>query len=155
MFCKNCGEQITDGALFCTNCGASVAEPPVQPAQQPVAPAYQQPVYQAARISTTGISTACFQFRQRYGRSCSCYGNSKLLPVLDSVCKYGMSFDVYCRNHSFRNFHEKGKSRRRVVRHCRCGTCCFHCRSCSFVFAFLHLQRGDRNALFDTLLVLG
>ena len=46
MFCKNCGEQITDGALFCTNCGASVAEPPVQPAQQPVAPAYQQPVYQ-------------------------------------------------------------------------------------------------------------
>lgn len=21
MFCKNCGEQITDGALFCTNCG--------------------------------------------------------------------------------------------------------------------------------------
>ena len=36
MFCKNCGEQITDGALFCTNCGASVAEPPVQPAQQPV-----------------------------------------------------------------------------------------------------------------------
>ena len=38
MFCKNCGEQITDGALFCTNCGASVAEPPVQPAQQPLRP---------------------------------------------------------------------------------------------------------------------
>lgn len=46
MFCKNCGAQITDGALFCTNCGASVAEPPVQPVQQPVAPVYQQPVYQ-------------------------------------------------------------------------------------------------------------
>ena len=49
MFCKNCGEQITDGALFCTNCGASVAEPPVQPAQQPVAPAYQQPVSNSGR----------------------------------------------------------------------------------------------------------
>lgn len=46
MFCKNCGAQITDGASFCTNCGASVAEPPVQPVQQPVAPVYQQPVYQ-------------------------------------------------------------------------------------------------------------
>ena len=154
MFCKNCGEQITDGALFCTNCGASVAEPPVICSTTCCA-RLSTACISAARIPTTGISTACFQFRQRYGHSRSCYGNSKLLPVLDSVCKYGMSFDVYCRNHPFRNFHEKGKSRRRVVRHCRCGSCCFHCRSCSFVFVFLHLQRGDRNALFDTLLVLG
>ena len=109
----------------------------------------------AARIPTTGVSTACFQFRQRYGRSRSCYGNRKLLPVLDSVYKYGMSFDVHCRNHSFRDFHEKGKSRRRVGRYCRCGTCCFHSRSCSCAFVFLHLRCGVRHVLFGTLLVLG
>ena len=57
MFCKNCGEQITDGALFCTNCGASVAEPPVQPAQQPVAPAYQQPVYSSPYTNNRYINS--------------------------------------------------------------------------------------------------
>ncbi|MCR4867861.1 MAG: zinc-ribbon domain-containing protein, partial [Lachnospiraceae bacterium] len=24
MFCKNCGSQLIDGALFCANCGAKI-----------------------------------------------------------------------------------------------------------------------------------
>lgn len=27
MFCKNCGQQIADGAAFCPNCGAAVTQP--------------------------------------------------------------------------------------------------------------------------------
>ena len=35
MFCKNCGQQIQDGATFCPNCGTPVAQQPSQGAAQP------------------------------------------------------------------------------------------------------------------------
>lgn len=57
MFCKNCGQQLAEGAVFCPNCGAAVqaeaqpvqaeAQPvqaeaqPVQAAQQPYTPPQQ------------------------------------------------------------------------------------------------------------------
>lgn len=53
MFCRNCGNQLPEGALFCNACGTKV-EAPAQPApEQPVynqqpapeQPAYTQPVY--------------------------------------------------------------------------------------------------------------
>jgi hypothetical protein len=37
MFCKNCGNQVKDGASFCNNCGAAIVkatETPVQPAAE-------------------------------------------------------------------------------------------------------------------------
>lgn len=56
MFCKKCGNQLADGAVFCPTCGAPTANPtpqkvnqqPAQPqyAQPPQPPVYQQPVYQ-------------------------------------------------------------------------------------------------------------
>ena len=40
MFCKNCGQEIAEGAAFCPNCGATVAPAAEQPQQQAT---YQQP----------------------------------------------------------------------------------------------------------------
>lgn len=36
MFCKQCGNELKDGAMFCTNCGANqgAAEAPAQPVEQ-------------------------------------------------------------------------------------------------------------------------
>ena len=39
MFCANCGQQISDGAVFCPHCGSKAS---VQPAPPPAAPQYQQ-----------------------------------------------------------------------------------------------------------------
>lgn len=60
MYCKECGSNLKDDALFCTECGANIQQEgqpvttpvqvpeqptPVQPQyQQPVQPQYQQPV---------------------------------------------------------------------------------------------------------------
>lgn len=48
MFCKNCGAQLADDAVFCANCGAKqqipAQQPVQQPVQQPAQPVYQQPV---------------------------------------------------------------------------------------------------------------
>lgn len=43
MFCKNCGNQLPDNALFCGSCGTKV-EAPAAP-QQPAYEAPQQPAY--------------------------------------------------------------------------------------------------------------
>ena len=40
MFCKNCGTQMADDAVFCANCGAPAAQ------EQQAQPQYQQPQYQ-------------------------------------------------------------------------------------------------------------
>ena len=45
MFCKNCGNQLPDNALFCGSCGTKV-EAPAAP-QQPAYVAPQQPAYVA------------------------------------------------------------------------------------------------------------
>lgn len=44
MFCKNCGQQLAEGAAFCPNCGAAVPaeEQPIQAEAQPV-PTEAQP----------------------------------------------------------------------------------------------------------------
>ena len=53
MFCKNCGNQLPDEAIFCGHCGAKVEVQPApqqpayeapQPAYSAPQPAYQQPV---------------------------------------------------------------------------------------------------------------
>ena len=57
MFCRNCGNQVPDGALFCGNCGTKVEAQaaPQQPAydmpQQPAYDAPQQPAYTAPQES--------------------------------------------------------------------------------------------------------
>jgi len=47
MFCKNCGNQISENDTFCVNCGTPVQAPATQPIYQPPvqAPA-AQPIYQ-------------------------------------------------------------------------------------------------------------
>ncbi|MDO4608214.1 MAG: DUF805 domain-containing protein [Clostridia bacterium] len=37
MFCKNCGKQLEDGALFCSECGTAIpaSEKPVEPTVEP------------------------------------------------------------------------------------------------------------------------
>ncbi|MCR5636095.1 MAG: zinc ribbon domain-containing protein [Clostridiales bacterium] len=40
MFCKNCGNQITDSAKFCPICGSAVQSVSVQPNNSQTAPAY-------------------------------------------------------------------------------------------------------------------
>ena len=49
MFCKNCGNQLPDNALFCGSCGTKVEAPaaPQQPAYEAPQPAPQQPTYVA------------------------------------------------------------------------------------------------------------
>ena len=42
-FCKNCGNQISDGAAFCANCGTPVDNTQPTP-QQNTQQAYQQPI---------------------------------------------------------------------------------------------------------------
>lgn len=39
MFCKNCGQQLAEGAAFCPNCGAAVTQPDATPttSEQPAA----------------------------------------------------------------------------------------------------------------------
>ena len=31
MYCRNCGKELTEGAVYCTNCAAPVQDSPVQP----------------------------------------------------------------------------------------------------------------------------
>lgn len=49
MFCKNCGQQLAEGAAFCPNCGMTVTQPDTAPAasEQPAAEqgTAQQPPY--------------------------------------------------------------------------------------------------------------
>ena len=57
MFCRNCGNQLPENALFCGNCGTKVEAQaaPQQPAytapQQPAYEAPQQPVYTAPQVT--------------------------------------------------------------------------------------------------------
>lgn len=63
MFCKNCGQELPDGAVFCPNCNASVADAaqaqtpygygaqPPYGAQQPYGYAPQQPIAQPPKPS--------------------------------------------------------------------------------------------------------
>lgn len=51
MFCKNCGNQLPEGAVFCGSCGTKVE---VQAApQQPAYDIPQQPAYEAPQTSYT------------------------------------------------------------------------------------------------------
>ncbi|MBR3043040.1 MAG: zinc-ribbon domain-containing protein [Oscillospiraceae bacterium] len=43
MFCRNCGQQINEGASFCSNCGEKIATPAGQ-AKPPVTPASQRTI---------------------------------------------------------------------------------------------------------------
>lgn len=63
MFCKNCGQELPDGAVFCPNCNAAVADAaqaqtpygygaqPPYGAQQPYGYAPQQPIAQPPKPS--------------------------------------------------------------------------------------------------------
>lgn len=59
MFCRNCGNQLIDGAAFCGNCGTKVdAQPAPQPAYEapaaePVVETPVQPTYTAPQTSYT------------------------------------------------------------------------------------------------------
>lgn len=67
MFCKNCGQELPDGAVFCPNCNASVADAaqaqtpygygaqPPYGAQQPYGYAPQQPIVQPPKPSLTWL----------------------------------------------------------------------------------------------------
>ena len=74
MFCRNCGTQIKDGAVFCTNCGSPAPKPvdtpvqtatpqpnipTVQPAPQPVNNALQAAPQQSGRASAWIMLILC------------------------------------------------------------------------------------------------
>lgn len=70
MFCKNCGAQLPDGAVFCTSCGTQTSQQSQQPTYQPQQPtyqpqqptyAYQQPAY-AQPVGTTEKPMGWFKF---------------------------------------------------------------------------------------------
>lgn len=50
MFCKNCGNQLPDDAVFCGHCGTRVES---EPAVQPAYAAPQEPVYAAPQTTYT------------------------------------------------------------------------------------------------------
>ena len=52
-FCKNCGQQMNDDAVFCANCGTPVEGAPQQQAPQQ---APQQPTYQQAPVTPQVLS---------------------------------------------------------------------------------------------------
>lgn len=55
MFCKNCGSQLADDAVFCGNCGTKVE---AQAAPQPAYTAPQQPAYTAPQPTYTAPQPA-------------------------------------------------------------------------------------------------
>lgn len=71
MYCRNCNQQIPDGAVFCPHCGtpqqaqqnAPVYEQPVNEYQQPVNNSYEQPAvpYQAPVNNTYEQPAAPYQ----------------------------------------------------------------------------------------------
>lgn len=75
MFCRNCGQQINEGASFCSNCGEKIANPAGQ-AKPPVTPASQRTItptpqnrqpYQAPPVQQSGYPQQPYQnpqFRQ-------------------------------------------------------------------------------------------
>lgn len=46
MFCRQCGNKLTEGQKFCQSCGCPVSAPAQQVQQQPIQQAPVQPVYQ-------------------------------------------------------------------------------------------------------------
>ena len=46
VFCKNCGEIVTQGIRFCENCGAQIEDP--SPAASPQRPMFQGPTAPSA-----------------------------------------------------------------------------------------------------------
>ena len=68
MFCKNCGKEIVDGAVFCPYCGANVNAP------EPVA----QPAKSGAQDNPVAIVGLVLAFIiPLAGLICSCIGYKK------------------------------------------------------------------------------
>ena len=67
MFCRNCGNQISENDTFCVNCGTPVKPPMQAPAAQPV---YQPPVQAPSQAPPvySQPSSAELQDRGIYGR---------------------------------------------------------------------------------------
>lgn len=56
MFCKNCGNQVADGATICPNCGVQLA---AQPAQQIIVNATSS---RASRVRDSGLCSCAYRF---------------------------------------------------------------------------------------------
>ncbi len=55
-FCRNCGNQVSDGTKFCPKCGQSVDGAPQQQVnQQPYVQAYQQPQQRPIKPSSNMV----------------------------------------------------------------------------------------------------
>ena len=72
MFCKNCGQQLAEGAAFCPNCGMTVTQPDTAPAasEQPAAEqgTAQQPPYTQPQPPYTQPQQPYTQPQQPYGQ---------------------------------------------------------------------------------------
>lgn len=59
-FCKKCGKELVEGAVFCPECGAAVeaqaAESVVEPAAEPVAPVAPQNTFEKPQTPADGKS---------------------------------------------------------------------------------------------------
>lgn len=56
VFCKNCGETVTQGIRFCENCGAPVDDPPRPMYQRPTEPSAFQGSPAPDRSKRIGVS---------------------------------------------------------------------------------------------------
>lgn len=99
MFCKNCGQQLAEGAAFCPNCGAAVPaeEQPIQAETQPVQtqeqPTEAQPVQAAQQPYTPPQPQQPYAPQPPYGQPG--YGNAYVPQAKPSMTWLIVNIVIY------------------------------------------------------------
>ena len=86
MFCRNCGNQVADNAVFCPVCNAKLQDVVDQQYQQQYQQPYQQPQYQQPYQQPQGYQQPYQQPQQQWSNVPAKIENYLVQSILVTLC---------------------------------------------------------------------